>query len=76
MAYGKRMSKYTVLVLEMAARILKEKKEELANRDIRISVSELPKEELLREIKLLAGQLELKWESYRRSIGRCRPKAA
>jgi len=69
--YGKKTSKYTTAVLEMTARILREMKKQLTDRDIRIAVPEvLPKKELLCEIKLLAGQLELEWESYRKSIRR------
>lgn len=67
--------KRIVAALERAVRILKEKKKQLAGRDIRIVPEILPEEKLLAEIKLLAGQLELKWESYRKSIRRSRSKA-
>jgi len=62
--------------LERTVRILKGKKKQLAGRDIRIVPEILPEEKLLREIKLLAGQLEMAWESYRKSIRRDLPKVA
>jgi len=68
--------KRIVAALERAVWILKQKKEQLANRDIRIVPKILPRKKLLAGIKLLAGQLELKWESYYKSIRRRRPKAA
>lgn len=70
------MTMMTTAMLQMTARILEEKKEQLAGRDIRTVPEILPEEELLRQIKLLAGQLEMAWESYRKSIRRGWPKAA
>lgn len=68
--------KRIAVALERTVRILKGMKKRLAGRDIRIVPEILPEEKLLAEIKLLAGQLEMAWESYRKSIRRNLPKAA
>lgn len=56
--------------LRRTIRILKGKKKQLAGRDIRIVPEILPEENLLAEVKLLAGQLKLSWEDYHKSISR------